>query len=426
MKYTDMTAAQLREEYAALKEKFESIKAMGLTLDMSRGKPESSQAALSEGLLTVLTKREELVTESGLDTANYGTPDGIPEAKALVAEIVGVKPSMVNLWNNASLEIMYSLISFGYCFGLAGCEPWSKQTGLKFLCPVPGYDRHFAITEQFGFEMINIPLGEDGPDMDMVEAYVRDPAVKGIWCVPLYSNPGGICYSDETVRRFAALKPAAPDFRVYWDNAYMVHHLYPEAPAKLLNIFDLLSASGNENLVYEFFSTSKITFAGDGISAVIASEANLAELKKRAGFMTVGFDKVNQLRHVLFLKSKENLEAHMARHAAILRPKFEAVLNTLEEELGSLGIASWTKPRGGYFISLDTLPGCAKRTVALCKEAGVVLTGAGATYPYKKDPNDTNIRIAPTYPSPENLAKACQVLTVCLRLAAAEKLSENF
>jgi DNA-binding transcriptional MocR family regulator len=317
---------------------------------------------------------------------------------------------------------MYELIVMGYTKGVLGGEPWCRQEGLKFLCPVPGYDRHFAITENFGFEMISIPMDPNGPDMDLVEAYVRDPKVKGIWCVPLYSNPSGICYSDETVRRFAALQPAADDFRIYWDNAYCVHHLYPEQPEKLLNIFDECRKQGTENMVYEFFSTSKVTAAGDGIGALVATPENLVDIRKQISLMTVGFGKVNQLRHVRFLKNREGLTEHMAKHASILRPKFETVLTTFEKELGPLGIAEWTEPRGGYFISLDTLPGCAKRTVELCKQAGVVLTPAGSTYPYKQDPEDKNIRIAPTYPTPEVLLQACQVLTVCVRLATVEKM----
>ncbi len=422
MRYDELSESALKEEYAKVKAEFEAVKALGLKLDMSRGKPEATQATLSMDMLSILRDREDLVLENGTDTANYGIMDGIPEAKQLIADVVGARPEQVSVWNNASLEIMFNLVNYGYVHGIGGAEPWCRQSGLKWLCPVPGYDRHFAITEYFGFEMINLPLGPEGPDMDEVEELVKDPSVKGIWCVPLYSNPGGVCYSDGTVRRFAALKPAAPDFRIFWDNAYLVHHLYPENPAKLLNILEEAPEYGNDDLVYEFFSTSKITVAGDGIGALITSETNLAEFRKTVGLMTVGFDKINMLRHVRFLKNAENLRAHMEKHAAILRPKFEAVEETLAAELGSLGIAEWTLPRGGYFISLNVLPGLAKRTVALCREAGVVLTGAGATYPYKNDPEDRNIRIAPTYPSPENLAKACKVLTLCVRLASLEKM----
>lgn len=421
MKYSEMTASARSTELARLTEQYKEVQAKKLKLDMSRGKPEARQATLSEELLTVLNKRGDLIGEGG-DYANYGTPDGIPEAKAFVADVVGAEPEEVILWNNASLEIMYFIIATGYARGLHGEEPWCKQSGRKFLCPVPGYDRHFAITEHFGFEMINIAMDDNGPDMDRIEELVKDPSVKGIWCVPLYSNPGGCCYSDETVRRFAALKPAAKDFCLIWDNAYIVHHLYPEQPVHLLNLLDEAKKQGTLNNVFELFSTSKITIAGDGMAALISSPENLKELKSEYGLMTVGFDKINQLRTVRFLKNKENLEAHMAKHAALLCPKFEAVERTLEEELGALGIARWTKPRGGYFISLNTMPGCAKRVVELCKEAGVVLTPAGSTYPYKKDPEDSNIRIAPTYPSPENLAEAAKILTLCVKIASLEKL----
>ena len=422
MKYTEMNQEQLQRELQELQEEYAEIQTQKLKLDMSRGKPEASQADLSLEMLQGFSNREDLFSEEGLDCANYGVLDGLPEAKRFVADVMDCDPKQVSIWENSSLMIMYSLISMGYIKGVLGEEPWCRQEGLKFLCPVPGYDRHFAITEHFGFEMISIPMNENGPDMDLVEQYVRDPAVKGIWCVPLYSNPGGVCYSDETVRRMASLKPAAPDFRIYWDNAYCVHHLYPDHPAVLLDILKECRKNGNENMVYELFSTSKITIAGAGMAALITSEENLADIRKQASVMTVGFEKLNQLRHVRFLKDKKTLEAHMAKHAAILRPKFEAVLDTLEKELGGLGIACWTKPRGGYFISLDTLEGCARRVVELCREAGVVLTPAGSTYPYKRDPKDTNIRIAPTYPSPENLMKACRVLTVCVRLASVEKL----
>ena len=425
MKYTEMNPAQLQKEKERLQASYAEIRAKNLKLDMSRGKPEASQAGLSAGLLQAVSSREDLFSEDGMDCANYGILDGVPEAKRFVAEVMDCNPAQVSVWDNASLMIMYTLISLSYSKGVMGELPWCQQKNLKFLCPVPGYDRHFAITEFFGLEMLSIPMDENGPDMDQVEAYVKDPTVKGIWCVPLYSNPGGVCCSDETVRRMAALKPAAKDFRIYWDNAYCVHHLYPEQPVHLLNILEECRKNGNENLVYEFFSTSKITIAGDGMAALITSEENLKALRPQFSVMTVGFDKVNQLRHVRFLKNKENLQKHMEKHAAILRPKFEAVLRTLDSELGTLGVARWSQPRGGYFISLDTLPGCARRVVELCREAGVVLTPAGSTYPYKRDPQDSNIRIAPTYPAPADLMQACQVLTVCVRLASVEKLQKE-
>ena len=420
--YFAMDSRQCAQELDSLRKIYEEYAAKGLKLDMSRGKPAPDQLDLSMDLLTITDYKGE----TGIDSRNYGNLEGMPEARRFFADILGAQPDEVIVGGNSSLNMMYYLIDLGWRLGFADSPAaWNACGRPKFLCPAPGYDRHFRVTEYFGFELITVPMLPTGPDMDCVEALVKDEAVKGIWCVPLYSNPGGVCYSDETVRRMAALKPAAKDFRIYWDNAYCVHHLYPEQPVHLLNILEECRKNGNENLVYEFFSTSKITIAGDGMAALITSEENLKALRPQFSVMTVGFDKVNQLRHVRFLKNKENLQKHMEKHAAILRPKFEAVLRTLDSELGTLGVARWSQPRGGYFISLDTLPGCARRVVELCREAGVVLTPAGSTYPYKRDPQDSNIRIAPTYPAPADLMQACQVLTVCVRLASVEKLQKE-
>ena len=416
-----------REELLALKEElahqYEDVKAKGLKLDMSRGKPAASQLDMEMDFLDVLNSASDVKTEAGVDCRNYGLLDGIPEAKKLMADMLGVTADQVIVCGNASLNIMYDTIARSMIFGVLGSTPWCKLDQVKFLCPVPGYDRHFAITEQFGIEMINIPMTQQGPDMDLVEKYVNsDPAVKGIWCVPKYSNPQGYTYSDETVRRFAALKPAAEDFRIFWDNAYVIHDLYEDKSDALLEILGECEKSGNPDMVYEFCSTSKVTFAGSGISAVASSKANLDFFKKTMTIQTIGYDKLNQLRHVRYFKNIEGMKEHMKKHAAIMRPKFEAVLAVLEKELGGLSIGSWTKPNGGYFISFESMEGCAKAIVERCKEAGVVLTGAGATYPYKKDPADSNIRIAPTFPSEQELALATDLFVLCVKLVSVEKL----
>ena len=412
---------QLSERLAALKEEYNNYKALGLKLDMSRGKPGADQLELSNALVNP-DLLGDYKASNGFDVRNYGILDGIPECKALFAEILDVPVDNIIIFGNASLTIMYDYIAQCMLFG-ASAEPWSKQSGIKFLCPVPGYDRHFAILEQFGIEMINVPSDENGPDMDMIEELVRDEKVKGVICVPMYSNPSGITYSDETVRRFAALKPAAKDFRVIWDNAYCVHHV--GTPDKLLNIFEACKEFGSEDYFIEVTSTSKITFPGAGVAALAASSNNITAIKKRMTVQTIGYDKINQLRHVSYFKNKDGIDAHMLKHAEILKPKFEAVLTAFDKNLAGKGIAEWTVPNGGYFISLDVFKGCAKKTVALCKEAGVTLTGAGATYPYGNDPEDKNIRIAPTFPSRDELCKAVEILCICVEIAAIEKILEN-
>ena len=424
--YQEMSKEELTQELTALKAEYEKIKGMGLALDMSRGKPGADQLDLSMGMLDVLDSKTALKSENGTDLRNYGVLDGIPEAKKLMADVIGTKPENVIVYGNSSLNIMYDQVARAEMFGICGNTPWCKLDKVKFLCPVPGYDRHFAITETFGIEMINIPMTENGPDMDLVEKYVNnDETVKGIWCVPKYSNPQGVVYSDETVRRFAALKPAAADFRIFWDNAYVVHHLYKEDQAQILDILEECKKAGNPDMVFEFCSTSKVSFPGSDIAAVAASKANLEDFRSYMQIQTIGHDKLNQLRHVKFFKNIDGLHEHMRKHAAILRPKFEMVLNTLDRELGGLGIGEWTKPHGGYFISFDSMEGCAKAIVAKAKEAGVVLTGAGATYPYGKDPKDSNIRIAPSFPTPEDLGKAAEVFVLCVKLTSVEKLLEN-
>ncbi len=410
---------QLRERLGALIKEYNSYKATGLKLDMSRGKPGANQLEITNDMLDP-AYLGNFKASNGFDVRNYGVLDGIPECKRLFSEILDVAPENLIVFGNASLTIMYDYIAQCMLFG-AGAEPWMKQDGIKFLCPVPGYDRHFSILEHFGIEMINIPTDKNGPDMDMIDELVKDEKVKGVICVPMYSNPSGITYSDETVRRFAALKPAANDFRVIWDNAYCIHHIN-DTPDKLLNIFEIAKEYSSEDLFIEVTSTSKVTFPGAGISVLAASDANISAIKSRMTVQTIGYDKINQLRHVNYLKNKAGVEAHMQKHAEILRPKFDAVLNAFEKNLGGKGIASWTNPNGGYFISLDVTEGCAKRTVALCKEAGVTLTGAGATYPYGNDPEDKNIRIAPTFPSRDELCKAVEILCLCVEIAAIEKI----
>ena len=424
-KYQEMTREELLQEKTALEAEFAKIKEMGLNLDMSRGKPGSDQLDLAMPMLDVLTSKEVIQSENGTDLRNYGIVDGIPEAKKLVADMVGVKPEQVIVYGNSSLNIMYDQVARAEMFGICGNTPWSKLEKVKFLCPVPGYDRHFAITEDFGIEMINIPMTADGPDMDMVEQYVNnDEAVKGIWCIPKYSNPEGVVYSDETVKRFAALKPAAKDFRIFWDNAYAVHHLYEDQQAEILNILELCEQAGNPDMVFEFCSTSKVSFPGAGIAAIATSEANIADIKKRLTIQTIGHDKINQLRHVKYFKDMNGVKEHMMKHAAIIRPKFEMLDQLLTREVASRGIGSWVKPLGGYFISFNALEGCAKEIVAKCKEAGVTMTGAGSPFPYKKDPKDSVIRIAPTYPSVEELEKAAEVFVTVTRLVSVTKLLE--
>ena len=423
--YKELTREELLELQKELQAEYEEEKAKGLKLDISRGKPSKAQLDLSMPMMDVLNSTSDLSSEDGTDARNYGGLEGIAEARKLMGDVMGVDPSQVIVFGNSSLNIMYDCVARSVMFGVMGSTPWCKLDKVKFLCPVPGYDRHFGITEQFGFEMINIPLLEDGPDMDMVEEYVNnDPAVKGIWCVPLYSNPTGTVYSDEVVKRFANLKPAAEDFRIYWDNAYAIHHLYEEKQGSLLNIIDECAKAGNPDMVYQFCSTSKVTFSGAGIAAMSASPANIADVKSRMKWATIGFDKINQLRHVRFFKDYDGLTEHMKLHANVIRPKFQALLEKLDKELGELGIATWTNPLGGYFISFNAREGCAKKIVAKCKEAGLVMTGAGAAFPYGNDPQDSNIRIAPTMPSPEELTIAADLFVTCVKLVSVEKLLE--
>jgi len=423
--YKEMSKEELEGLKKDLTNKYNEAKALGLSLDMSRGKPCKEQLDLSMPMIETLAG-ESLTCEQGVDCRNYGVLEGINEAKRLLSAMIECPIDNIIIYGNSSLNVMYDTISRSMTHGVMGSTPWAKLDKVKFLCPVPGYDRHFAITEFFGIEMINIPMTENGPDMDMVEDLVsKDEAIKGIWCVPKYSNPQGITYSDETVRRFARLKPAAKDFRIYWDNAYGIHHLYDESHGYLIEILAECEKAGNPDMVYKFCSTSKVTFPGSGVAAISASKANLEFIKKQMGVQTIGYDKLNQLRHARFFKDFDGMVKHMEKHADILRPKFEAVLTTLEKELGELDIATWTKPKGGYFIGFDTIDGCAKKVVSMCKDAGVVMTPAGATFPYGKDPKDSNIRIAPTFPSLEDLKKACEVFVLCVKLASVEKLLEN-
>ena len=418
-----------KEELLALKEQlsadYEDAKKRGLKLDMSRGKPAVAQLDMGNGFLDALNSQSLLKAEDGADVRNYGDMDGIPEAKRLMGDMMGVPAENVVVCGNASLTIMYDAVSRAMTHGVLGGTPWCRLDSVKFLCPVPGYDRHFAITEHFGIEMITVPMTPQGPDMDLVEKLVsEDDSIKGIWCVPKYSNPQGYTYSQETVRRFANLKPAAGDFRIFWDNAYAVHDLYEDRQDELAEILSLCAEAGNPDMVYEFCSTSKVSYAGGGISAVAASKANLDEIRKSMKIQTIGHDKVNQLRHVRYFKDINGIREHMKKHAAWMRPKFEAVLKVLDSELSGLGIGEWTRPNGGYFISFEAMEGCAKAIVAKCKEAGVVLTGAGATYPYGRDPKDSNIRIAPSFPTPEEMAMATDLFVLCVKLVSVEKLLE--
>ena len=426
MQYNDMSKEELLALKESLNKEYAEAKAKGLALDMSRGKPSAKQLDVSLGLLDTINSSSDLKALDGTDCRNYGVLDGIPEAKKLMADMMGTTPEHVIIYGNASLNIMYDQISRAYTHGILGNTPWCKLDKVKFLCPVPGYDRHFAITERFGIEMINIPMSESGPDMGMVEEYVsKDASVKGIWCVPKYSNPQGYTYSEETVKRMAALKPAAEDFRIFWDNAYVIHDLYDDNKDEIADIISECEKAGNPDMVFEFASTSKVSFPGSGIAALATSANNIADIKKQLTIQTIGHDKLNQLRHVRFFKDINGLKEHMRKHAEFMRPKFEAVESVLEEELGGLGIGSWTEPKGGYFISFEAMDGCAKAIVAKCKEAGVKLTGAGATFPYGKDPKDSNIRIAPSFPTPEEMKQAADLFVLCVKLVSVEKLLEN-
>lgn len=424
--YKDLSGEELKVLKSQLEKEFDEVKAKNLKLDMSRGKPSAAQLNLSMEMMDVLNSSSDLIGEDGVDCRNYGVLDGITEAKQLLADMMEVPKDNIVIFGNSSLNIMYDTIARAMTHGVLGSTPWAKLDKVKFLCPVPGYDRHFAITEHFGIEMINVPMTATGPDMDLVEKLVsEDPAIKGIWCVPKYSNPQGITYSDETVYRFANLKPAAEDFRIFWDNAYCVHHLYEDKQDYLLEILMECKKAGNQDMVYKFSSTSKISFPGSGIAAIAASDANLADIRNMMKVQTIGHDKVNQLRHVRFFKDIHGIVEHMKKHADIMRPKFETVINTLERELGGLEIGSWIAPRGGYFISFDAMEGCAKAIVAKAKEAGLVMTGAGATFPYGKDPKDSNIRIAPSYPTPEELAVAAEIFVLSVKLVSIDKLLKN-
>ena len=420
--YKDLSKEELKALKRELTKQFEEVKAKGLKLDMSRGKPSTEQLNLSMGMMDVLTSSTDLVCEEGVDCRNYGVLDGIKEAKQLLADMMEVPKDNIVIFGNSSLNVMYDTIARSMTHGVMGSTPWAKLDKVKFLCPVPGYDRHFAITEHFGIEMINVPMTPTGPDMDIVEELVSsDPAIKGIWCVPKYSNPQGITYSDETVHRFAKLNPAAEDFRIYWDNAYGIHHLYEDKQDYLIEILMECKKEGHPDMVYKFSSTSKISFPGSGIAAIAASDANLVEIREQMKIQTIGHDKLNQLRHARYFKDIHGMVKHMKKHAAVMRPKFDAVLETLQKELGGLEIGSWLAPRGGYFISFDSLDGCAKAIVAKAKEAGLIMTNAGATYPYGKDPHDSNIRIAPSYPTLEEIKLAMQVFTLSVKLVSVEK-----
>ncbi len=419
--YAQLTPAERAEEYARLKAGFEALKAQGRTLNMARGKPGKQQLDLVSDIFSLMQDPKDYVSD-GVDVRNYGEMCGLPAARRLFADILGCKPEQVFAGGNSSLQLMYDTISKGYTHGLLHSpRPWCREETLKWLCPAPGYDRHFRVTETFGFELITIPMTEEGPDMDAVEAAVKDPAVKGIWCVPKYSNPEGIIYSQETIRRLAALDPAAPDFTIMWDNAYCVHEFegdYVPFP----DILSICAGAGHPDMVFEFASTSKITLPGAGVACFACSEANMAYMEKVLTPQVISFDKVNQQRHVLYLKDKAHTLELMKKHAAVMGPKFRSVVDTLDKEIAPLEIASWRWPKGGYFVSFDTMPGTAKRTLALCKEAGVTMTSAGATFPYGKDPRDSNIRIAPSLPPVEELEQAIAVFCVCLRMAALERL----
>lgn len=424
--YKAMEKEELLQLREGLEKQYEELKAKGLKLDMSRGKPAAAQLDIAMGMMDVLNGNSDLKCEEGVDCRNYGILDGIREAKQLLADMIEVPIENVLIYGNSSLNIMYDTVSRSMTHGVMGSTPWCKLDKVKFLCPVPGYDRHFSITEYFGIEMINIPMTSEGPDMDLVEKLVsEDESVKGIWCIPKYSNPTGITYSDETVRRFARLQPAAKDFRIYWDNAYGIHHLYEDDQDVLIEILQECKEAGNPDMVYKFCSTSKVSFPGSGVAAIATSLENLVDIKKQLTIQTIGHDKLNQLRHVRYYKDLDGMVQHMKKHADIIRPKFEAVLEVLDRELGGLEIGTWIRPKGGYFISFDSLDGCAKAIVRKAKEAGVVMTGAGATYPYGKDPKDSNIRIAPTFPTPEELEQAANLFVLCVKLVSIDKILEK-
>lgn len=421
--YAEMTKEELQALRKQLSAAYKEYKVRELKLDMSRGKPSAEQLDISMGMMDVLSSSADLTCEDGTDCRNYGVLTGIKEAKVLLGDMMEVSPDNIIIYGNSSLNVMFDTVARSMTHGVMGSTPWCRLDKVKFLCPVPGYDRHFGITEYFGIEMICVPMTPAGPDMDMVEELVKnDDSIKGIWCVPKYSNPQGISYSDEVVRRFARLEPAAPDFRIYWDNAYGIHHLYDHDQDHLIEILAECKRAGNPDLVYKFSSTSKISFPGSGIAAIASSLNNLEDIIKQLQYQTIGHDKVNQLRHVRYFKDIHGLTEHMRLHADSMRPKFEAVIEILERELGGLGIGSWLAPKGGYFISFDSLEGCAKDIVARCKKAGLIMTGAGATYPYGKDPHNSNIRIAPSYPPLGDLTVAMELFALCVKIVSIDKL----
>ena len=421
--YKDLSKEELLKLKIELENKYDDMVSLNLKLNMARGLPSAEQLDMEADFFNTLNPNVNFISEAGIDCRNYGELIGIREARELMGDMMEIPADNVIVFGNSSLNVMYDTVARSMILGVCGSTPWCKLDKVKFLCPAPGYDRHFAITESFGIEMIVIPMLPTGPDMDMVEEYVNnDPAVKGIWCVPKYSNPQGITYSEETVKRFANLKPAAEDFRIFWDNAYCIHHLYDDKQDFLLEILDECKKAGNPDIVYKFCSTSKVTFPGSGIAALGTSENNINFIKKVITIQTIGHDKLNQLRHVRYFKNIDGMREHMRKHAKILRPKFEMVVSTLDKELGGLGIGTWTRPIGGYFVSFESLDGCAKDIVKRCKDAGVTLTGAGATYPYKNDPHDSNIRIAPTFPPIDELEKAINIFTLCVKLSSIEKI----
>lgn len=421
MQYKQMSKEELISLKNQLLKTYDEFKGMGLSLDMSRGKPGADQLSLSADMLNVISSSEDCKAENGFDCRNYGVLDGIPECKKMFAELLSVEPENIIVGGSSSLNLMYDYLNQCMFLGVAGCEPWNKQGKVKFICNVPGYDRHFAITEFFGIEMISVEMKNDGPDVEKIAELVRDPMVKGMFCVPKYSNPNGVTYSDEKVKALASLKPAAKDFRVIWDNAYIIHE-FTDKPDELLNIFDACKEYGTEDYFVEFTSTSKISFPGAGVSAIAASKNNVADIKKRLNFQTISYDKLNQLRHVKYFKNVDGIRKHMSRHAEIIAPKFNLVLDMLEKEIAPCGIGEWVNAKGGYFISYNTTVGSAKRIGELCKAAGLVLTTVGATYPYGIDPQDKNIRIAPTYPSLKDLEKAMEIFCLCAKIAALEAL----
>ncbi|MBR6740915.1 MAG: aminotransferase class I/II-fold pyridoxal phosphate-dependent enzyme [Clostridia bacterium] len=418
--YSSLTMAQLQQESEILKARFEEYKGRGLKLNMARGVPSPAQLDLSQDMMSCLGGADDCICD-GVEARNYGLPEGLPAAKQLFAEILGVNAEQVIVGNNSSLNMMHDMIMRGFCFGFGGCKPWFQQGRVKFICPVPGYDRHFAICENLGIEMIPIRMTPDGPDMDAVRELVKDESVKGMWNIPKYSNPTGYTYSDETVKALASLKPAAKDFRIFWDNAYCVHDLTDEGD-RLADIMSLAEAAGNENMVFMFASTSKMSFPGAGIACAVVGKGDLPYVRKLIGIQSICPDKLNQLRHVRYFKDGNGVKEHMKKHAEIIRPKFEAVQNAFTAELEGCGIASWTRPNGGYFISLDVLNGTASRVIGLAAEAGLLLTPAGSTWPYHNDPDDSNIRIAPTYPSVDDIKLAAEIIAVCVKLAAVEKI----